>query len=227
MNPESTTIGFELEYEGCEYWDHHRLLDDVLGEFGKIKDDGSLSNGFELASRVHCFGDFVGQNYLKFSGLFEQFDRIPDFDLETTTGTGLHFHVDKRALPASQWYKINEFVVNQGNLVQGIAGRPHTSYCKPQLNPLYKFELSASPVGHRLQAINPCGNCGNTVEFRMFQSTLSLECFAARGQFVIGLVDAVKQDALNNVENFLDFVHGNCYTYPQLKVYLDTYNWKK
>lgn len=178
-NPSGVYLGVELEVE-CPGEDKEKKAGEVLDQMGGreviCKEDGTLSNGFEIVSRPACL-----QGHRKiWDKLFENVpDGLVSFD---SKNCGLHVHVDRSLLTKEQIERIVEFVNAEENekFVTIVAQRRSDSYAK--LKPGKKEVFS----NDRYEAVNLMND--KTIELRIFKGSLKKESFFKSVEFTDALV---------------------------------------
>lgn len=230
-------LGFELEvearnssrYEGAE------IAQDILGSHAYMKDDGSLSDGFEIVTHPHTL-----EAYKKDFN----WDFIPKLKREgfrswNTETCGLHVHVSRTAFGTgeSPWgrsdrdqlilkrqaheLRFMKLIYDNQRQVERIAGRSGNSYAtfqdKGKLIPKVKFGNQSSG---RYSAINTEND--STLEVRVFKGSLrtervmsALEFVAASVEYTRDLKVTAKNQALSWLR-FTAYVSANMETYPNL-----------
>lgn len=195
------SIGFELELEvpatkaapmfGTKKSENAIKLakKTIPAHWGTIKYDGTIQNGFELASAVFPDSLFLStvklqkKSAFRFRDLFKKFAKM-----ETTIGNhvGMHVHVGKNILTDEQIYKLNYFVFRNSEFVTIVGEREPTEYCAAMENAdncLGQFYNADWHKRRMLNIVRP-----TTVEFRFFKSTSDLNTFIKNMQFAIAMV---------------------------------------
>lgn len=223
---ENHQIGFELEYENCDVSERSDELNKELGRFGEIKDDGSLSYGFELASNVFRMSDFFSLS--DSTPWIDLFNKVSKLGGQAQHNTGMHIHVSRSGLTDDEIAKINYFIFSSRAFMNAIGGRDENNWC------LFIRNLEENIVnknGHKYCYLN-VGHA-NTIEFRFFRTPETVEHFLKNMQFAISVVEFVKlnnANALfyrdNNQENlirYINFVYDNKDRYAHLHAHLEIY----
>ena len=230
-------LGFELEvearnesrYVGAE------IAQDILGSHAYMKDDGSLSDGFEIVTHPHTL-----EAYKKDFN----WDFIPKLKREgfrswNTDTCGLHVHVSRTAFGTgeSPWGRSNrdqlilkrqahelrfmKLIYDNQRQVERIAGRAGNHYAtfqdKGKLVPKLKY---GNQTSGRYSAINTEND--STLEVRVFKGSLRVERVMSALEFVAASVEYtrdLKVTAKNQALSWLRFtayVSENMETYPNL-----------
>jgi hypothetical protein len=199
-------------------YDANRVLNDRLEKFCIIKHDGSLQNGFEICTRPATMACHK-------AAWQEFFDKLPA-GLVATERCGMHIHVSKAALTELQIGKIISFIHNKENakLIKKIAGREschYSNYSSPlkHRHALYKHINNFS----HYSAVNVLNS--NTVELRIFASTVNYALFIKNMEFFHALVKfavpgTVSISDSTNRFAFLKFLNENRKFYPHLVSFL-------
>lgn len=183
-------------------------LSETLGEFCIFKNDGSLNNGIEIVS-CPCSFDVHKKIWNQF------FDSTPTV-LSAQSNCGIHIHVSKKPLNQAWIARIIRFIGHPKNIdiVREIAGRYNTNYCRI-VQGIEKMDDVAA-INHctiKYSAVNMVPE--NTIEFRIFASTLDKARFIRNIEFVHAVVSFCKEPS-STIEGFNDFVSSNSESYPLL-----------
>jgi hypothetical protein len=178
-------MGFELEVE-CKK-DRtdtaENLIDFAEGEdHFYIKEDGSLSNGIEIATHPHTLEKHKSYGWDKVT----RFLSDAKCTSHNTQTCGLHVHVNRSFLSAyTEQVRLGIFVSLNRNKFEVLSRRTESNYAKFKDLKLYGIKSANSNDTSRYEAIN--WNNYDTIEFRMFKGTLKFETLMA----TLELVDAV------------------------------------
>ena len=162
-------MGVELEIGGLySYETVKRFCNEHGGHIFYFKSDGSIrGEGCEIVTHPATLGYHLSDDS-GWKELFNDFNRV-GFVSGTDTNTGLHVHINRNVLDATQMKKI-DLVVNQwSDLFKCIGRRTQDSYCRytPKLHSQWGRSES------RYQSVNFSNR--NTVEFRFFCGTNNVE----------------------------------------------------
>lgn len=188
-------------------------------KFCIIKNDGSLKNGFEICTRPASL-DYHKQQWQSF------FDNLP-INITASDRCGMHVHISKEPLSTLQIGKMLYFINSQDNssFISNIAGRGanHYSAINYGLKPKHVLpQHQESYFSHysALNILNP-----NTVEIRIFKSTLEKSVFFRNLEFCYALVKFTSPGEANlgdakSYQAFANFVGKNRKNFPYLVNFL-------
>lgn len=217
-------IGFELEIESKDgsKREQAELCNDVCGDVTYLKDDGSLSDGFEIVSHPMTIEEHKKENY---ESLFKGLSKLGAVSHNTTT-CGLHFHVDKRNMSDAHKVRFGSFFALSKNKLEVLARRTSKNYAKFKEKGLDLKNYASSDS--RYEAINWTND--NTLEVRIFKGTLKYETFMASME-LCHAVFLFSRKASNfegpfeeNIlwAGFIKFLKSNSEKYPFLLSYIDS-----
>jgi hypothetical protein len=232
-------LGFELEVEARNTSRHEgaSLVEGILGSHAYMKDDGSLSDGFEIVTHPHTLS--------KYQTDFN-WDFIPKLKREgfrswNTDTCGLHVHVSRTAFGEGgiKWntpdnqrdqlimrrqaheLRFMKLIYDNQRQVERIAGRSGNHYAtfqdKGKLVSKLKF---GNQSNGRYSAINSENDA--TLEVRVFKGSLRKERVLSALEFVTASVEYtrdLKVTAKNQALTWLAFtgyVSTHLDTYPNL-----------
>jgi hypothetical protein len=224
-------IGAELELEipRCGILDRHsvpafvsRHIPIELKELGKVKYDGTIKFGFEFATVPSKANWYCKNGEGNTKKLFKIFRKEKAF---VDNHVGMHIHVDKFNLTKEQIQKLVYFVYRNPDFCKIIGEREFNKYCRQQ-EPCDDEELEmnggsfynanvGSKKNHKHKMLNVARY--GTIEFRFFKSTNDYNTFLKNMQFVIALVNFVKQSKLKITEwkiggqSIPSIYDGRCY----------------
>jgi Putative amidoligase enzyme len=214
-------FGVELEVEnvsGDKESKAEKILQtpDMAQDFIIVKNDGSLSDGFEI---VTCPADYATQveNWHKI------FDTLPSgLESFNTTTCGLHVHCARQPLTELQIAKIVCFTNANANreFVECIAGRTAGKWAQYHEK---KLSDGIKRNDSRYEAVNLQNS--KTIEFRIFKGTLKRESLFKAVEFCAALIAFTAPAAMDlsnslNRRAFVSFVHSNKKTYPHLSAFI-------
>ena len=234
-------LGFELEvearngsrYEGAE------IAQNTLGATAYMKDDGSLSDGFEIVTHPHTLEKY--QKEFKWEVLTKL--KSEGYRSWNTTSCGLHVHVSRTAfgIGGDPWsmgittgsrekiilsrqsheLRFMKLIYDNQRQVERIAGRSNNNYAafndKGRL--VRKVKYGEQNNG-RYSAINTENDA--TIEVRVFKGSLRKERILSAIEFVTASVEYTrdlkvtpKNQALTWLA-FTGYISSNLETYPNL-----------
>lgn len=219
-----TLYGVELELENGKE-EAAIPLYSKLGDFLICKNDSSLASGFEIVTCPATFDIHKEKGKI----LFETITK--ETKLESKDSCGLHIHVSKNSLSTLQVGKIVAFIHNPKNkdFIINIAGRNNERFASinaergiTDVAP-ENFNLS---MEQRYSGVNLRNE--NTIEFRIFASTVILSTYMVRFEFVKALVDYTSPGKINvkslaegkEKDTFISFLSSEKKEYPNLCDYL-------
>jgi hypothetical protein len=186
-SPNEPYLGVEMEFQVDKHKQGRLYTGDKLQDHALMKDDGSISNGFEIVTRPS--GYFTHINKL---GSF--LDDLPDY-IHPHSSCGMHVHISRTAFTWLGAGKFTEFfnrVVNK-NFIKAIAGRGTTSYSAQDET----LDIKA-PYNQRANDISvPRYNFVNlqnskTIELRIFATPANKLELEIRMQFVKAMIEYCK-----------------------------------
>lgn len=209
--------GVELEVDAKSRGSDAAKVQRVMGNRVYLKEDGSISNGFEIVTHPHTLVEMK-----------KLWQRLWDSDvLARLDGSrnGLHVHVGKTNgstdpvtrkprvfISRLAQEKIVVFINDPAHkkLVEFMAGRDVGHWGK-----LKKKVLGKSQSTERYEAVNTLNR--NTIEFRIFRGTTDKAEFEARLEFVDAVVRFCRSHGLNELsqDEFLEWVRQG--EWPELK----------
>ena len=234
-------LGFELEvearngsrYEGAE------LAQNTLGATAYMKDDGSLSDGFEIVTHPHTLEKY--QKEFKWEVLTKL--KSEGYRSWNTTSCGLHVHVSRTAfgtggdpwsrgitagsrekiILARQSHELRfmKLIYDNQRQVERIAGRSNNNYARfSDKGRLVRKVKYGEQDNGRYSAINTENDA--TIEVRVFKGSLRKERVLSALEFVTASVEYtrdLKVTAKNQALTWLAFtgyISSNLETYPNL-----------
>jgi hypothetical protein len=202
-----------------------------------IKEDGSLDNGFEIVTAPAA----LNEHRKRWQAFFQE---VSTLGITTKRSCGMHVHFTRAALTPSHIGRIVQFVTEPQNrkMVVKVAGRQRPEYASlaKKVKEIVEHDCSANayaciygsrPPNHhwlkrdRYDAVNITNP--NTVEFRIFASTLNRERFFTNLEFVAATIKfTTKRADLNlTAPKFCEWLRKphNTGCFPHLAKFLSTY----
>ena len=207
------TIGTEVEIDNSDYKsydDKQEAAKYILDNFGTLiynKEDGSLSNGFELVSHPATY-EYLCSIKDKFKKVFAGLTKM-DFKSHDTTTCGLHIHLGRRGFESER--KINNFVFlfeKFYNEVLTFSRRTEYKmnrwasrygiYADSDSTASFSEKLGHASLG-KYRIVNLMHS--KTIEVRAFRGTLNVDTYFASIQFML-----VMKHLANTVDNVVNGV---------------------
>lgn len=207
-------LGVELELDNFTTSEYLSL--DTLKDHAIFKRDGSVSNGVEICTAPATL-DIQQQEFDSFFTAM----KINNSKLKVTTSCGLHVHIDRKSLSSLHIANIYQFVNKTENreFITQIAGRPENTYCASHQTTYGHFTQEQEKNKYRQVNLRP----KDTIEFRMFASTIDPIKFKARLEFTQAVVDytrpgetSLSLSQISNWSNFIQYTSNHKKFYPHL-----------
>ena len=234
-------FGFELEVEsrGNGRYDGAQIAQNSLGAHAYLKDDGSLSDGFEIVTHPHTLEKY----HTDFNWDVLQKLQSQGYRSWNTRTCGLHVHVSRTAfgdgrdawsygIPSSirsqiilkkQSHELRfmKLIYDNQRQVERISGRSNNQYAtfQDKGNLVQKVKNGYQLAG-RYSAINTENDA--TIEVRVFKGSLRKERVLSALEFVHAAVEYtrdIKVSTKNHALSWLKFtgyVSANAELYPNL-----------
>ena len=210
---------FNVDYR--RYVAYH--IDNAIPGFFYQKHDGSIRYGMEVVSHPATL-EFWRSQKDKIEELFS-FLRNEGCQGDEADTVGMHIHVSRKDMSRSHQNSFAAFVYSHREKIEKLAGRTSNSYTKMITLPnsatnseeITRFERVVIKNDDRYSAVNWRNK--NTVELRMFQSTLNTNTFLANIEFAHALYCFAKERTVLecvNAEswmNFCTYVSRNGYSF--------------
>lgn len=212
---------FNVDYK--KYIAFH--IDNAIPGFFYQKSDGSIHFGMEIVSHPATL-EFWHSQENQIEGLFN-FLRSEKCQGDKAPSVGMHIHVTRNQMKRVHQNGFAAFVYSHKDKIENLAGRKSNSYTKmipiSNLNPEIKeqeqeLERRITHNDDRYSAVN--WKNSQTVELRMFQSTLNTHKFLANIEFSHALYYFSKEhsviECINETswKSFCSFINEKeCYKY--------------
>jgi len=181
MDIKDYTVGFELEYDDVAI----STAEDALGQYGEVKEDGSIDDGYELASPIHTGKEFLGDaNTHHWDEMMATIVSLGSYP-GGSHGAGHHIHVGKTAFTFESAMLINRFFVGHPVYLQQIGGREFNSYCYNMMGTFVERGKEYYSDKYRTMNLSPYHK--PTVEYRFFNTTNKTDIFLKNMQFALGI----------------------------------------
>lgn len=207
-------LGLELEvYVSDDLNNTANTVSDLLEGYAILKEDGSISMpGFEIVTAPSSLA-------IHREKITEFFSNNPDIDTDDSIDIGLHIHISRKPLTQLTIGKMLVFINNPDNQdkIVAIAGRSSNNWAKLSPKKITDIKKQTS----RYEAINLQNN--DTIEVRIFASTVDPKLILARLEFVHCLTVWVKDQSMLQLtwNNFTDYVREHKALYPNLVEWLE------
>jgi hypothetical protein len=222
-------MGFELEVEsdGNSIKDGAEVVSNALGERIYLKEDGSLSDGFEIVTHPHSLSEY--QDNFDWSAL-GQLRRLGFRSWDTRT-CGLHVHVsrtafgipnNRRHITKSQAHELRfmKLIYDNDRQISRLAGRTSSFATFEDKGNLVSKVKHGSQNNGRYSAIN--SDNSETLEVRVFRGSLkpervlmALELVQCAVEYTRDLHVSASNKALSWMM-FTGYVVANASAYPHL-----------
>jgi hypothetical protein len=222
-------MGFELEVEsdGNSRRDGAEVVTNALGERIYLKEDGSLSDGFEIVTHPHSLDEY--QRNFDWSAL-NQLRRLGFRSWDTST-CGLHVHVSRTAFGnpntrrdivriQAHELRFMKLIYDNERQISRLAGRTSNYATFEDKGRLVSKVKYGNQSNGRYSAINSDNSA--TLEVRVFRGSLkpervlmALELVQCAVEYTRGLHVSASNKALSWMM-FTRYVADNASTYPHL-----------
>jgi hypothetical protein len=222
----------ELEVEVCGDDSRHECASEVLRvleDRAYLKEDGSLSNGFEIVTHPHTL--FAYQNDVDWDFL----KRLSKMGVRSwnRSNCGLHVHVSRTAFQTETYagteahkVRFNKLIYDNQRQVERLAGRKNNHYAsftdKGKIIAKVKYGNQSSG---RYSAVNM--EPENTIEIRVFKGSLRKERVLSGIEFVAAAVEYTRNLKIQHKAapfawaRFVHYVTANSDTYPNLFIIMN------
>jgi hypothetical protein len=227
-------MGFELEVEsgGNSRRDGAEVVTNALGERIYLKEDGSLSDGFEIVTHPHSLNEY--QQNFDWSAL-SQLRRLGFRSWDTST-CGLHVHVSRTAfgivgsrrdITKVQAHELRfmKLIYDNNRQISRLAGRTSSYATFDDKGRLVQKVKHGHQENGRYAAVN--SENSETLEVRVFRGSLkpervlmALELVQAAVEYTRDLHVSASNKALSWMM-FTRYVADNAETYPNLFIAME------
>ncbi len=226
LPPNISVTGFELEMEAvnCERYEGVELANDIFKNWCYFKEDGSLSNGFEMVSHP------MSLEIVRDTFPWERLRDLSEVGMRSaqTRTCGLHIHINKSffANNPTTMYRFMSMFYSNAEQWKKIAGRSESSYAswsEYEQSQMLQYTKHFARKQHaansdRYVALNLQNR--NTIELRFFKGTLRPESFISRIE-AVHAVAQYAQETRNNIsikrahdwERFREWTSRNGFTH--------------
>lgn len=216
-------LGTEVEVENRGSYDNDDMAYYVNNHLpAYCMEDSSITNGFEIISHPQNI-EWTMENAQLYIDAFKYLTDN-DFRGDDTTTCGLHVHVSRYPLQSDTVDKITLFMENYKDELITLARRHSTQWASFLSDDDSHFIKSISYINkkkkkRKYMALNISNS--DTIEFRLFKSTLNPYTYLATVQLVASIVKVCDNYPIDEID-FNKVV--NAYDYPYLKDYINKLN---
>lgn len=234
-------FGFELEVEarGNGRYDGAQIAQTTLGGHAYLKEDGSLSDGFEIVSHPHTLEKYhqefnwdvltklQSQGYRSWNtrtcGLHVHVSRTAFGDINTPWHYSLSSGVKSQIILKRQAHELRfmKLIYDNQRQVERIAGRSNNNYATFQDKGNLVRKVKEGYQGNgRYSAINTDND--DTIEVRVFKGSLRKERVLSAIEFVHASIEYTRNIKVTNKNHalswlkFTGYVAANAELYPNL-----------
>lgn len=219
-------MGFELEIENKSNKNTETMAENFINFLGEksdlfyLKNDGSLTNGFEIVSHPMTLAAHREIDYKKILTYLSS----EGFRSHDTSTCGLHVHISKKWMTDGHKTRLGQFFVLYRSMLERLARRSESQWCRFVDKDL-KDKAALTSSREKYEAINWKNR--DTVEIRIFKGTLKPETFLASLELVQAIYSFTQnkhcfctdiKSKKNLVKRFTNFVNKN--DFPALTKYM-------
>ena len=180
-------LGIEMEFQVDNRKQGRLYVGDNLAGHAMMKEDGSITKGFEIVSRPASYLSHL-HNYDSF------LTNLPEY-IHPHKSCGMHVHISRTAFSVMGAGKFVEFMNRADNksFIKLIAGRGTTNYQNGDPDYTIKKPFRMTKRGEYCNRYNFVNlNNDKTIELRIFATPANKKEFHIRMQFVKAMVDYCK-----------------------------------
>lgn len=190
------------------------------------KHDVSCGAGFEIVS--HPFTcDWMQNNDSAFRPMFGLASTMRGYE---SVRCGMHIHMSKDAFSEMQMFKFMRFFHLNKHFIRALARRPTGRFDRwarmnvPERSSLMRFVLNKERIDFGRGALNM--EPENTMECRIFRSSLSPTAYYGSVEFLQGLFDYTKNCGVDDEQlskpKFMEYIHSRGRAYKNFVLLTDT-----
>jgi len=215
-------FGIELEVENTQSEDISKTVDN-LPNFVYAKEDGSLSDGFEIVSNPATW-NWIKANKDKWNSILNI--RKQGFRSYDTSTCGMHVHLSRNQFTTLHLYKFLKLFYENGDFILQISRRKKGNLKRWSAveddDESIVYKAKEKYVSNKYTAVNLAHN--NTIEIRIFRGTLSFAGFWINLEFCKAVFDYTKNALYTKicVPEFCNYIVGNKKDFPNLYEFLKT-----
>ena len=181
-----------------------------------LTEDGSINYGFEIVSHPFTM-EWIKENIEVLNPLFNLRGKARGF---AAKDCGMHIHVGRQAfLGSAHLYKFVKIFMDNYDFTLKVSRRSATRLS--QWADVDSWEMAGNckkkQSGQRYRSVNLQNR--NTVEVRIFQSTISKQGYFANLECVDGVVNFTRDCSMKDctIDNFIHYMNDRVKEYPNFK----------
>jgi hypothetical protein len=226
-NENAPFFGIELEVErkNSNGLKHKYMAGKIDHEHWYFKNDGSLTDGFEIVTHPMTF-NYIQQNEKTFTDSLKLLveNGYNSYDANTC---GMHIHISKNNFTTWHLYRFLKFFVENKDFIVAISQRKMEKLKKwanieddNDSSLIYKAKKKDGN-SQRYVAINL--NNSQTIEIRIFRGTLNINSFMKNVEFAHSLFMYTKENKDISLDGFKMYIDSSC-DYSNLKKFINLKN---
>jgi len=226
-NENAPFFGIELEVErkNSNGLKHKYMAGMIDHEHWYFKNDGSLTDGFEIVTHPMTF-NYIKQDEKTFSDSFKLLveNGYNSYDANTC---GMHIHISKNNFNTWHLYRFLKFFVENKEFIIAISQRKMEKLKKwanieddNDSSLIYKAKKKDGN-NERYVAINLKNS--QTIEIRIFRGTLNFNSFMKNIEFAHSLFMYTKENKDVSLDGFKSYIESSC-DYSNLKKFINLKN---
>lgn len=190
------------------------------------KHDVSTVAGFEIVTHPFTY-DWMRQNPEAFQPMFDLATLMRGFE---SVKCGMHVHMSKDAFSELQMFKFMRFFHMNTKFIRSLARRPKGRFDRwaqivvPERSSLMRFTLNKEHIDFKRGALNMENK--DTIECRIFRSSLAPTAYYGNIEFLQGLFDYTKNCGVNDdqltKDRFMDYIYDRGKAYKNFVLLTET-----
>ncbi len=188
-------VELEVELEVGDINDGANYISLLIGGAAYLKEDGSLSNGFELVTHPMTLNHHI--HHFEWDKVMKAL-KDHGFKSHDTKSCGLHVHFGRHVLSQTEQVRLAVFLYSNQGQFEAISRRlaENTAFAKFKSVPVGR-ELDLLSHRDRYEALNFINS--KTIEFRLFRGTLIASTLKATLEFCDSVIGFVKKTSTQNI----------------------------